>query len=139
MNAREIQVILVVEDDLSLRPILEKFFKRVDSKIHIQWATSAEDATRGLKEHNVDLILSDYTLAGKNTGLDLWDYCAQSCPKTPFVITSALSPQQFYKRVGRTRSCPAFLPKPFYPTEYLQLLDALQSKTFGPERKLSAP
>lgn len=67
--------VLVVEDDLALRPFWELFFFRLDSKISVEWAVSSEQAEFMVNQSNdlscpYGLIVADIFLAGSGTGLE---------------------------------------------------------------------
>jgi DNA-binding NtrC family response regulator len=122
-NARNI---LVVEDDICLSHIIEKIFKSLDPDMTITWVYSAEAAALKLEEEqNFSLIVADYTLTGKETGLDLWDRCVRLHPDIPFIMVSSLTVDMFFKLIGTHRISPPFLPKPFYTGEFKQLVESL--------------
>ncbi len=73
---RGLKRILIVEDDLSLRPLWESFFGTHYPKAWIDWAVSCEQAMVMILEKNklrkkYHLIISDIFLAGSGTGIDL--------------------------------------------------------------------
>lgn len=68
--------ILIVEDDLSLRPFWSVVFDRCAPRSRLDWAVSSEQAQRLLRdatsqERPYDVIITDLFLAGSGTGLDL--------------------------------------------------------------------
>ena len=112
--------ILIVEDDLTIKPILERMLEKLSPGITVDWATSAEAALtrlaegsqrrtrvaalRNLLDPYYSVVLSDVRLAGEKSGIDLVDDCfAQSIP-VRFVLASAQS---------AVDSPLPFLPKPF--------------------------
>lgn len=124
--------ILVVEDDLELTGILEHVFSAIDPNIHTDWVTSAEEAvslledkTRAGEQRPYDLIIADIFLEGSSTGLDLWKLCQEYFSDVPFVVTSALPVDKFFKALGTETISPPFLPKPFLPGECRQLIEGV--------------
>src|SRR4051794_29686819 len=85
--------ILVVEDDLFLKPLMCKVIDSIDPSIQLRWATSVEDALVALETGHFSLIISDYLLQGSRTGLALWDVCKKKYPKIPFLMMSGLTQQ----------------------------------------------
>lgn len=74
--AQSLKRVLIVEDDLSLRPLWENFFKNNAVKILLDWAVSCEQAIVMITDKNKQrkkyhLIVSDLFLAGAGTGIDL--------------------------------------------------------------------
>lgn len=82
--------ILVVEDDLSLKPILQPMILKIQPKARIDWLTSAEEAFDRLNIHRgaYDVVLSDISLAGEKSGIDLVEDCYQNRISAQFVLTS---------------------------------------------------
>lgn len=77
--------ILIVEDDLSLRPFWMRIFNNILSSSKIEWAISGEQASEMILNANSDgapykLIISDLFLAGSLTGVEVL--------KSPEVIKS---------------------------------------------------
>jgi DNA-binding NtrC family response regulator len=105
--------VLIVEDDLCLKTILGRVLGTIDPNVSYTWATSAEEAQMILAEMRVSLVIADFGLVGKTTGLDLWDYCSENLPEMPFLMISGLDIQRFFKLVGQNRISPPFLSKPF--------------------------
>jgi response regulator of citrate/malate metabolism len=68
--------VLVVEDDLSLRPLWQNFFKYRTKSVELEWAVSCEEAIKLVRLSNQQatpffLIITDIFLAGSGTGLEL--------------------------------------------------------------------
>ncbi len=114
--------LLIVEDDVLLQTLFNQTLKKIAPEVWIEWVTTVEEAEARLKERTFDLILSDYSLTGLQTGLDLWETCMKRYPKTPFVIISGLSIPDFIERMRGHKNTPPFLPKPFFPGELKQLV-----------------
>jgi response regulator of citrate/malate metabolism len=68
--------VLVVEDDLSLRPLWENFFRHRAESVELEWAVSCEEAVKMVRLANQQawpffLIITDIFLAGSGTGMEL--------------------------------------------------------------------
>ncbi|MFH1851149.1 MAG: hybrid sensor histidine kinase/response regulator, partial [Candidatus Neomarinimicrobiota bacterium] len=68
---KERPVVLLVEDDLNNRKTLQAILKR---HYETPYAVSVSAAKEQLREHDVDLILLDLSLEGREDGLDLVAY-----------------------------------------------------------------
>lgn len=73
---QKIKKVLVVEDDLSLWPMWEVILHRCLPSAQIEWAVSAEEARRMVREASQNqkpfaVIISDLFLAGSGTGVEL--------------------------------------------------------------------
>ena len=71
-----VKKILIVEDDLSLRPLWENFFRYRTHNVEVSWAVSCEGALKMVEMANKDqtpffLIITDIFLAGSGTGMEL--------------------------------------------------------------------
>jgi response regulator of citrate/malate metabolism len=88
--------VLVVEDDLSLQPVLTKMIRRINPSLNIECVTSAEGALNRLlsnlkasNDEGYDLIVSDVFLSGHRSGLDLLNACKVAKLKTSVILTSS--------------------------------------------------
>lgn len=73
--AKKIYKILIVEDDLSLKPFWDSVLDKIEKKMEIDWAVSSEEAQKVVEQRLVqgksfDLIIADLFLAGSKTGMD---------------------------------------------------------------------
>lgn len=129
MDKKRDRKVLVVEDDHCLKLVMTRVFNSIDQAIELDWTTSAEEARDALQGENYSLIVADFSLEGKSTGLDLWEICQEKYPDVPFVVISSMSVIEFYKLVGDNQISPPFLPKPFYIGECRQILKSLLGET----------
>jgi DNA-binding NtrC family response regulator len=127
--------VLIVEDDLCLKTILSRVLGSIDPHVSYTWATSVEEAQTILSEMKVSLVISDLSLLGERTGIDLWEHCGERFPKLPFLMVSGMDLDIFSKRVGRHRIAPPFLPKPFRAGDCRQMVNDL----LEPSRASSYP
>ena len=94
--------VFVVEDDIDLSTVLDRILRVIDPKVHIEWATSAEEAKARLlsraaagTEVPYDLMIVDIFLEGEENGLDFWKMVKKHYPDVPLIITSALPVDQY--------------------------------------------
>ncbi len=121
--------ILIVEDDECMHAILGRIIRSIDPDLAYQWVTTAEEAIAELRQNNHSLVLADVSLAGRASGLDLWESAHSAFPKLPFVMMSSMGVQTFLGLIGRKRASPAFLAKPFYPGECRQIIESMLNTT----------
>ena len=119
--------IMVVEDDITLEPVLSGIFASIHPELEYKWVVTAEEAEQELAKNCDDygLILADHYLLGKETGLDLFELCQERYPQIPCVIMSGAGVDKFSKIVGQNRIFPPFLSKPFFIGECKQILEGL--------------
>jgi DNA-binding NtrC family response regulator len=88
--------VLLVEDDLALRPFWELILKRQFNEYHLDWALSCEDAQRLITssvkfDAPYTLIVTDLILAGSGTGADLVKFIGTNQKHTPLLLVSSTS------------------------------------------------
>lgn len=112
-----VKKILIVEDDLSLRPLWEKFLKFKMNNISMEWAVSGEEALKMITQQNENktpyfLIIADIFLAGSKTGMELItsDEVAKSGART--ILVSAADRDEILKKFGYLVSDAIVLSKP---------------------------
>lgn len=113
--------ILVVEDDDSLRAVLESFLAHhgymVDACVDV------DSALRLLQKKNYECILSDFKLRGK-TGVDLLRAVRELHPNLPYLIMTAFGSINL---AVEALKCGAndFITKPFEPELLTRMIDDL--------------
>lgn len=117
--------VLIVEDDLSLKPILARVLGTMDTEYQYEWCTTAEDAVEWLQEEKFDLVIGDCFLIGKKTGIDLWEHCMEKYPNLPFIMMTSLELEQFFHMTGKDMIIPTLLSKPIRPGECKQIIEGL--------------
>lgn len=133
LSSKRKRHVLVVEDDLELSAVIDRVIQSIDPSITVDWVTSAEQAVALIKDRleshqgdrPYDLILTDIFLDGNQSGLDLWKICQQQLPRTPMIVTSAVSADRFFTMLGQDAISPSFLPKPFLITECQQMFEGM--------------
>src|SRR3989338_2989228 len=84
---------LLVEDEYDLAELLVITLN--DIVAEVDWVTSVELAESKLSRGDYDLILADFRLDGKQSGLDLWGKVHREHPDTPFILVSGYSANVF--------------------------------------------
>ena len=115
--SRSVKKVLIVEDDLSLRPIWENYFKSSRDKIWIEWAVSCEQALVIIAETNrlrqyFTLIVSDVFLAGSGTGLDLMKSQPVKESRARKVLISAVDRDELMQQFGHSLPDTEIISKP---------------------------
>jgi CheY-like chemotaxis protein len=136
--------VMVVEDDPHWQMMIAKTLKRKNSSINLFFAQSTDQAMHQLSGmNNIDLIISDYSLEGATTGLDLWDTVRVQDSAPPFVLVSGKSKSAFMDELSffREEAVPKYIEKKDFVSEIMEHLDLMFSQP--PEQatqvKLIAP
>ncbi|MFY0665308.1 MAG: PAS-domain containing protein [Natronospirillum sp.] len=106
------QVIVVVEDDLSVQRAVSDMLRSLDFSVQV--FTRAEDAMLWLDEPPpvpVAAVLSDINLAGELSGVELAEHLARALPDLPVVLTSGLPREHLRQHYGLHAATP-LLSKP---------------------------
>ncbi|MDR2724915.1 MAG: sigma 54-interacting transcriptional regulator [Candidatus Adiutrix sp.] len=127
--------ILVIDDDLSLREMLEMMLRGAGHKVSL-----ADDGLSGLaaaEEGHFDLIISDLKMPGLN-GLDLLKRLRAEGLTTPLILVSAFARDDMAVEAMRGGAYD-FIPKPFKPHDLLAVVDsALAHQNVEQERQALA-
>jgi DNA-binding NtrC family response regulator len=104
-------LILVVEDDRDLEPLVRRAAASLVPRVSIDWCTSADTAHELLKRHFYDAVIADWQFERARAGLSLRADCWRYQPQAVFALTSAYPFDRYLQVVGQ-RGIP-FLAKPF--------------------------
>ena len=123
--------ILMVEDDATLRDWFEAMLKGMGRDI--DWVTKIEQARDLLNDpaQHYGLVVSDFNLHSKSTGLDLWQFCQKRMPDMPFLLISGAPDSLFHDMVRSGAPCPEFLLKPFGAREFKDVLQSMLTLKHG--------
>ena len=126
---RRLQRVLIVEDDLSLRPLWENFFSAQTGKVWLDWAVSCEQALVMILERNRErkkyhLIISDIFLAGSGTGIDLIRSKPVRDSGAKTVLVSSAGREEVLHQYGHLFPDTEFMTKPLDLKNYRELLDS---------------
>lgn len=109
--------ILIVDDEIQICNILQKFFKHHNHAVSL--AHNGLQALQRIKKSQPDLIVSDIQMPEMD-GITLFHHVQEQYPGIPFVAISGhiISPTECFD---------AFLFKPFTPDELLAIITNLLS------------
>jgi PAS domain S-box-containing protein len=77
--------ILHVDDDHDLSEMVATFLEREDDRFSVETADSAGEGLNRLRETDVDCIVSDYDMAGRN-GIEFLEAVREEYPDLPFIL-----------------------------------------------------
>lgn len=110
-QARSPPVILLVEDEVTIRFALSEYLKLSD--FTVLEASNADDAIELLlTDERVDLVFSDIMMPGSLDGFGLADWIRAQRPEVPVILTSGL-PQKVLEAKALCEEDAAVLPKPY--------------------------
>lgn len=101
--------VLLLEDDLTLSALLEKFFDQWGWEVHCAGTVGA--AQKMIAEHTFDLVLSDYLLPDDN-GLAIFDDIQKRSPLTKVMLMTGVQDMGVAASAFR-KGAADLLPKPF--------------------------
>lgn len=113
-----VKKILIVEDDMALKPIWEKFFRLFSDRLSLEWAVSCEEAIKMVQQANDSgekffLIISDIFLAGSKTGIQLINSPEVIASQAKTVLISAADREDVIKNYGKDLPDTLVISKPF--------------------------
>ncbi|PWK92889.1 two-component system response regulator OmpR [Fulvimonas soli] len=125
--------ILVVDDDLRLRDLLERYLAR--QGLHARGVASAAAMRKALAEHHVDLIVLDLMLPDGD-GLELCRALRAEGVETPVIMLTAKG-DEVDRIVGLEIGADDYLPKPCNPRELVARIRAVLRRR--PRQPVGAP
>ncbi len=125
--------VLIAEDDYYIRKVLVEFFTRVN--FEIVTINDGCEVSEFLTNNNVDLILIDFHLPGKN-GDEIMEEMQNNNIDIPVIVVTADDSVETERKIRKYR--PAFLFfKPFEVSVLREVLDGLFGKK-GPSQNRKA-
>lgn len=109
-------VVLIVEDDLFFRHIVENAIKEYSRDITIHTSASVAGALKILEMTPIDLVISDYYLEGTGTGLELCRKVLSTYSKTKCVMMSNMGFYKYKEVAAESDATPEFMEKPITPS-----------------------
>lgn len=132
----KIKKILIVEDDLSLRPLWENFFRYRTQDVDLSWAVSCEEALKMVQLTNKDkapffLIITDIFLAGSGTGMELVtsEEVQKSGAKT--VLISVAGRDDIIREYGHQIPTTHVISKPLDFKTYEPIINNILEESYG--------
>ncbi|RCU51130.1 two-component system response regulator OmpR [Corallincola holothuriorum] len=118
---QETTKILVVDDDMRLRALLERYL--VEQGYQVRSAANAEQMDRYLERENFHLLVLDLMLPGED-GLSICRRLRQKGTELPIVMLTAKG-DEVDRIIGLEMGADDYLPKPFNPRELLARIKAV--------------
>ncbi len=117
-------VVLVVDDDDALRRLLQDYL--LMTKFSCQSAANAFEAQAILCQENIDLVVSDIRMPGKD-GVKLMQETHREFPNIPFIIMTGYSSEYPYDAIIDAGASD-FIVKPFSLGELKAKICRIQKK-----------
>ncbi|MCG9965653.1 two-component system response regulator OmpR [Shewanella cutis] len=121
---QETSKILVVDDDMRLRALLERYL--MEQGYQVRSAANAEQMDRLLERENFHLIVLDLMLPGED-GLSICRRLRQQGSTIPIVMLTAKG-DEVDRIIGLELGADDYLPKPFNPRELLARIKAVMRR-----------
>jgi two-component system, OmpR family, phosphate regulon response regulator OmpR len=121
---QETSKILVVDDDMRLRSLLERYL--VEQGYQVRSAANAEQMDRLLERENFHLLVLDLMLPGED-GLSICRRLRQQNNPIPIVMLTAKG-DEVDRIIGLELGADDYLPKPFNPRELLARIKAVMRR-----------
>jgi two-component system phosphate regulon response regulator OmpR len=118
---QETQKILVVDDDMRLRSLLERYL--VEQGFVVRSAANSEQMDRLLERENFHLLVLDLMLPGED-GLSICRRLRQQNNNMPIVMLTAKG-DEVDRIIGLEIGADDYMPKPFNPRELLARIKAV--------------
>ncbi len=116
--------ILVVDDDMRLRSLLERYL--VEQGFQVRCAANAEQMDRLLERENFHLMVLDLMLPGED-GLAICQRLRQKQNPLPIIMLTAKG-DEVDRIIGLEMGADDYLPKPFNPRELLARIKAVMRR-----------
>jgi two-component system, OmpR family, phosphate regulon response regulator OmpR len=121
MTTESKPTVLVVEDDLRLRGLLETYLSREGFRVFV--AGNAQQMDKALNEHPIDLMVLDLVLPGRS-GLDICKDLRGAGNTLPIVMLTAKG-DDIDRIIGLELGADDYLPKPGNPRELVARIRAV--------------
>lgn len=109
MSDKAPPVVLVVDDDDDCRRVLQDYL--LMTRFSCKGAANASEALAILCRENIDLVVSDIKMAGKD-GVELMQEAHREFPGIPFIIMTGYAPEYSYEAIIDAGASD-FIAKPF--------------------------
>ncbi|MFS1436639.1 two-component system response regulator OmpR [Shewanella sp. 10N.286.48.A6] len=121
---QETSKILVVDDDMRLRSLLERYL--LEQGYQVRSAANAEQMDRLLERENFHLLVLDLMLPGED-GLSICRRLRQQENPIPIIMLTAKG-DEVDRIIGLELGADDYLPKPFNPRELLARIKAVMRR-----------
>lgn len=120
--------VLIVEDEPKIAELLKKYLENAGYKTH--WIADGKAASHWLQNNQVDLVLLDLMLPGKD-GLDICKELRQRAPQPPIIMLTARA-EEIDRLLGLELGADDYICKPFSPREVIARVRAVLRRTVAP-------
>lgn len=120
--------VLIVEDEPKIAELLKKYLENSGYKTH--WIADGNEASLWLQNNQVELILLDLMLPGKD-GLDICKELRQRAPRPPIIMLTARA-EEIDRLLGLELGADDYICKPFSPREVIARVKAVLRRTAIP-------
>lgn len=127
--------ILVIDDEELVRDTIAELLQAAGHVVLL--ASSGEDALAMVQAHRVDLILVDYAMPGMN-GLEVVQRLKANAETSRIPIVALTAATAIVANELTQAGCIGFIPKPFEPSEFRQLITEFLNATVGRTRRARA-
>lgn len=119
--AEQLKKILMVDDDLRMRELLQRYL--TDQGFHIQSVSDGKELDKAMTADSFDLLILDLMLPGED-GLAICRRLRGASVMTPIIMLTARG-DEVDRIVGLEMGADDYLPKPFNPRELLARINAV--------------
>ncbi|MBN1572387.1 MAG: chemotaxis-specific protein-glutamate methyltransferase CheB [Deltaproteobacteria bacterium] len=116
------KLILVVDDDENLLLVITKYLKELLTEGKVLSAISGEDALEIIREHEIDLLITDIYMPGLS-GFDLLIEAKRRLPSIKVIMMTGYSTPELHKEAFEKGSV-GFIEKPFQNEELLRFVSS---------------
>lgn len=127
MTHRPIKILLV-DDDLRLRDLLERYL--AEQGMSVNTVADAKALDTALERDHFDVLVLDWMLPGED-GLSICRRLQTSHPELPIVMLTAKA-DEIDRIVGLEMGADDYLPKPFNPRELVARIKAVLRRRVAP-------
>lgn len=117
----QVSKVLVVDDDMRLRHLLERYLKEQD--FYVRTASDSEQMDRLLERENYNIMILDLMLPGED-GLSICKRLRAKGNKMPIIMLTAKG-DEVDRIIGLELGADDYLAKPFNPRELLARIKAV--------------
>ena len=117
MNGKRV---LIVDDEESILSVLKRSIEKLDSNYEVLTTDNGQSALRLLNSMTIDLVVTDYRMAGMN-GLELLEKIKSISPSTQVVMITAFGGNQL-EAEARKRQAYGYLTKPLEVSEFQNIV-----------------
>ncbi len=121
MAEKSVKRILVVDDDVRLRDLLERYL--TEQGFSIKVAADAKEMDTALTSNEIDLLVLDLMLPGED-GLSICRRLRSKGSTMPIIMLTARG-DEVDRIIGLEMGADDYLPKPFNPRELLARINAV--------------